>query len=153
MPHQKRWKSYEKHAKPQFSLKTGTIFEESPLGLDKWLPAIWLIVNCKNGISSYEIARALGVAQKTGRFTGHRIRAAPHAGSFEKLAGEVKVDETFVGGEARNMRADERDHKLTGRGATDKVAVLGSSSAAGASMRRSFLTGSAGRSRRPSRGP
>ena len=88
----KRWKCYEKHAKPQFSLKTGTIFEESPLGLDKWLPAIWLIVNCKNGVSSYEIARALGVTQKTGWFMGHRIRAALHSGSFEKLAGEVEVD-------------------------------------------------------------
>ena len=79
MPHQKRWKCYEKHVKPQFSLKTGTIFEKSPLGLDKWLPAIWLIVNCKNGVSSYEIGRALGVTQKTAWFMGHRIRAALHA--------------------------------------------------------------------------
>ena len=125
MPHQKRWKCYEKHARPQFSLKTGTIFEDSPLGLDKWLPAIWLIVNCKNGVSSYEIARALGVTQKTGWFMGHRIRAALHAGSFAKLAGQVEVDETFIGGKARNMHASKREQKIHGRGPTDKVAVLG----------------------------
>ena len=125
MPHQKRWKCYEKHAKAQFSLKTGTIFEESPLGLDKWLPAIWLIVNCKNGVSSYEVARALGVTQKTAWFMGHRIRTALHAGSFEKLAGEVEVDETFIGGKAKNMHANRRKHKIHGRGPTDKVAVLG----------------------------
>ena len=121
----KRWKCYEKHDKPQFSLKTGTIFEDSPLGLDRWLPAIWLIVNCKNGVSSYEIARALGVTQKTGWFIGHRIRAALHAGSFEKLTGQVEVDETFIGGKARNMHASKREQKIHGRGPTDKVAVLG----------------------------
>ena len=125
MPHQKRWKCYEKHAKPQFSLKTGTIFEESPLGLDRWLPAIWLIVNCKNGVSSYEIARALGVTQKTAWFMGHRIREALHAGSFEKLAGEVEVDETFIGGDAINMHAEKREQKIRGRGPGDKPAVLG----------------------------
>ena len=125
MPSQKRWKCYEKHAKPQFSLKTGTIFEESPLGLDKWLPAIWLIVNCKNGVSSYEVARALGVTQKTAWFMGHRIRAALHAGSFAKLAGQVEVDETFIGGKAKNMHASRRKQKIHGRGPVDKVAVLG----------------------------
>ena len=125
MPNQKRWACYEKHAKQQFSLKTGTIFEESPLGLDKWLPAVWLIVNCKNGISSYEIARALGVTQKTGWFMGHRIRAALHAGSFDKLMGDVEVDETFIGGRARNMHPGRRREKIHGRGGVDKVAVLG----------------------------
>lgn len=124
MPRQKRWACYEKHAKPQFSLKTGTIFEESPLGLDKWLPAVWLIVNCKNGVSSYEMARALGVTQKTGWFMGHRIREALHTGSFEKLTGEVEVDETFIGGKAKNMHASQRE-QLSGRGPVDKVAVLG----------------------------
>ena len=121
----KRWKCYEKHPQPQFSLKTGTIFEDSPLGLDKWLPAIWLIVNCKNGVSSYEIARALGVTQKTAWFMGHRIRAALHAGSFAKLTGQVEVDETFIGGKARNMHASKRKQKIHGRGPADKVAVLG----------------------------
>ena len=125
MPSQKRWTCYEKHARRQFSLKTGTIFEESPLGLDKWLPAVWLIVNYKNGVSSYELARDLGVTQKTGWFMGHRIRTALHAGSFEKLAGEVEVDETFIGGRARNMHPDKRERVITGRGGTDKVAVLG----------------------------
>ena len=125
MASQRRWKCYEKHAKPQFSLKTGTVFEDSPLGLDKWLPAVWLIVNCKNGVSSYEIARALGVTQKTGWFMGHRIREALHAGSFEKLVGEVEVDETFIGGKAKNMHPDKRERVITGRGAVDKVAVIG----------------------------
>lgn len=91
---QRRWKCYEKHAKPQFSLKVGTIMEDSPIGLDKWLCAMWLIVNCKNGISSYEIARDLGLTQKTAWFLNHRIRFALHQGSFEKLlSGEVEADE------------------------------------------------------------
>ena len=122
----RRWKCYEKHAKPQFSLKTGTIFEESPLGLDKWLAAVWLIVNAKNGISSYEIHRSIGVTQKTAWFMGHRIRAALHAGSFDRmLQGEAEVDETFIGGKARNMHSDVRARRITGRGPTDKTAVLG----------------------------
>ncbi len=122
---QRRWKCRVKHPLQQFSLKTGTIFEDSPLGLDKWLPAVWLIVNCKNGVSSYEIARALGVTQKTAWFMGHRIRLALHAGSFEKLMGEVEVDETFIGGKARNMHADVRRRRITARGPSDKTAVLG----------------------------
>jgi transposase-like protein len=79
------WKCYGKHASPTFSLKTGTIFEDSPLGLDKWIAAVWLVVNCKNGVSSYEIARHLGVTQKSAWFMGHRIRRALHVGSFDKL--------------------------------------------------------------------
>ena len=110
------WKCYAKHPKAKFSLKTGTIFEDSPLGLDKWLAAVWLIVNCKNGISSYEIARDLGVTQKSAWFMGHRIRLALHAGSFDKLTGEVEVDETFIGGKARNMHIAQRKRRLTHRG-------------------------------------
>ena len=79
------WKCYGKHASPKFSLKTGTIFEDSPLGLDKWLPAVWLVVNCKNGVSSYEIHRDLGVTQKSAWFMVHRIRLALQRGSFDKL--------------------------------------------------------------------
>ncbi len=95
------WKCYGKHAKPRFSLKTGTIFEDSPLGLDKWLTAIWLIVNCKNGISSYEVHRDLGITQKSAWFIDHRIRFALHSGSFETmLSGHVEADETFIGGKA-----------------------------------------------------
>jgi hypothetical protein len=85
----------------QFSTKVGTIFEDSPLGYDKWLPAVWLITNAKNGISSCEIARGLGVTQKTAWFMLHRIRAAMQSGTFERLAGPVEADETYVGGKAR----------------------------------------------------
>jgi transposase-like protein len=95
--------------KKQFSIKVGTIFEDSPIGLDKWLPAAWLIINCKNGISSYEIARDLHVTQKTAWFMLHRIRLAMQTGTFEKLSGVVEADETYVGGKAANMHA----YKLT----------------------------------------
>jgi transposase-like protein len=119
------WKCYEKHPKAKFSLKTGTIFEDSPLGLDKWLTALWLIVNCKNGISSCEIARDLGITQKSAWFMAHRLRLALHHGSFDKLSGEVEVDETFIGGKARNMHIAQRKRRITGTGGKDKVAVLG----------------------------
>ena len=125
LKNQRRWKCRTKHPQQQFSLKTGTIFEDSPLPLSKWLPAVWLVVNCKNGVSSYEIARAVGVTQKSAWFMGHRIRLALHAGSFDKLMGDVEVDETFIGGKARNMHADKRERRITGRGPTDKTAVLG----------------------------
>jgi transposase-like protein len=91
--------------KKQFSIKVGTIFEDSPIGLDKWLPAAWLIINCKNGISSYEIARDLHVTQKTAWFMLHRVRLAMQTGTFEKLSGVVEADETYVGGKAANMHA------------------------------------------------
>lgn len=121
----RRWKCYGKHAKPQFSLKTGTIFEDSPLGLDKWLTALWLLVNCKNGISSLEIARHLGITQKSAWFMAHRLRFALHHGSFDRLAGEVEVDETFIGGKARNMHVAQRRRRITGTGGKDKTAVVG----------------------------
>ena len=119
------WKCYTKHPRQKFSLKTGTVFEDSPLGLDKWLAAVWLIVNCKNGISSYEVGRDLGVTQKSAWFMGHRIRLALQAGSFDKLAGEVEVDETFIGGKARNMHIAQRKRRITGTGGKDKTAVMG----------------------------
>ncbi len=122
----KVWKCYSGHPRPKFSLKTGTIFEDSPLGLDKWLPALWLVANCKNGISSCELARDLGVTQKTAWFMEHRIRHAMHPGSLNnKLWGQVEVDETFIGGKARNMHKHERAKKITGTGGKDKTAVLG----------------------------
>jgi transposase-like protein len=105
------YRCYGDHAKQKFSLKVGTIFEDSPIGLDKWLPAVWLLVTCKNGISSYEISRDLGVTQKTAWFMLHRIRLAMQCGSFVKLGGnggEVEVDETYIGGKARNMHAKVR---------------------------------------------
>jgi transposase-like protein len=121
----KLWKCYEKHAKAKFSLKVGTIFEDSPISLDKWLMAVWMVVNCKNGVSSYEIHRAIGVTQKSAWFMGHRIRMALHNGSFDKLSGEVEVDETFIGDKARNMHAEKRERRITGTGGNDKTIVMG----------------------------
>jgi transposase-like protein len=117
------WKC--KGCKRQYSVKVGTIFEDSPLGLDKWLPAVWLISNSKNGISSYELGRALGVTQKSAWFMLHRIRLAMQTKSFLKLSGEVEVDETFIGGKARNMHKNTRAQRVTGTGGKDKAAVLG----------------------------
>ena len=119
------WKCYEGHLKAKFSLKTGTIFEDSPLPLEKWLPAVWLIVTCKNGISSYEVGRDLGVSQKSTWHMMQRIRFALHTGSFEKLSGHVEVDETFIGGKARNMHSDKRARKITWTGGKDKTMVMG----------------------------
>jgi transposase-like protein len=101
-----KWKCMACHK--QFSAKVGTIFEDSALGYDKWFPAMWMIVNAKNGISSYEIARALGVTQKTAWFMLHRIRLAIQNGSFDKFGGEVESDESFIGGKAINMPAKKR---------------------------------------------
>ena len=93
------FKCYEKHEKQKFSLKVGTIFEDSPIGLDKWLPVMWLIANCRNGISSWEIHRDLGVTQKTAWFMLHRVRLAMQDDKKGgKLSGEVEVDETYIGG-------------------------------------------------------
>ena len=109
----------------QFTSKTGTIFEDSPLGLDKWLLAMWQVVNCKNGVSSYEIARACGVTQKTAWFMDHRIRCALGMVPSDKLAGHVEADETFIGGKARNMHVSKRQRRITGTGGKDKTAVMG----------------------------
>jgi transposase-like protein len=119
------WKCYGDHPKQKFSLKVGTIFEDSAISLDKWLTAAWLIVNCKNGISSYEIGRDLGVSQKSAWHMMHRIRFALHSGSFEKLSGHVEIDETFIGGKARNMHKSKRNRVITGRGGKDKTIALG----------------------------
>src|ERR1700730_4953061 len=118
------WKCKTKHPKQQFSAKVGTIFEDSPIGLDKWFTAIWLISNCKNGVSSCEIARDLGVTKKTGWFMLHRIRKAMQQGTFEKLSGEVEVDESFIGGSARFMHKDKRG-KIAATGGTGKAVVMG----------------------------
>jgi len=120
-----RWHCRAKHDAPQFTLKTGTIMEDSPIGLDKWLTAIWQIVNCKNGISSYEVHRAIGITQKSAWFMDHRIRLALTMGTFNKLSGQVEADETFIGGKARNMHASKRAERITGTGGKDKAAVLG----------------------------
>ena len=123
-----RWHCREKHPAPQFTLKTGTIMEDSPIGLSKWLTAIWQIVNCKNGISSYEIHRAIGITQKSAWFIDHRIRLALQNGSLMKIGGKggaVEVDETYIGGKARNMHKDRKERMIDGRGTPGKVAVMG----------------------------
>jgi len=126
LANQRRWQCSAKHPKRQFSAKVGTIFEDSPIGLDKWLPVVWLLTNCKNGISSYEVARDLGVTQKTGWFMLQRVRLAMQAGSFwDKLDGEIEVDETFIGGLARNMHKDKKAVKITGTGGSGKELVMG----------------------------
>jgi transposase-like protein len=123
----RRYKCYAKHPRAQFSLKVGTVFEDSPLGLEKWLPALWLLTGCKNGISSYELARALGITQKSAWFMLHRLRLALQDKSTRKLGGEVELDETFIGGKARNMhfRKRERMGITQGKSMAGKVAVMG----------------------------
>ena len=111
--------------KKQFSVKTGTIFEESPLPLDKWWAAIWMIANAKNGISSYEVHRAIGVTQKTAWFMLQRIRLAMQTGTFEKMKGTVEVDETFIGGLARNMHTARNKRRGHGTGGVGKSVVVG----------------------------
>src|SRR5688572_18326840 len=111
----------------QFSVKVGTIFEDSPLSLSKWLPAMWQLSNCKNGISSYELARAIGVTQKTAWFMLSRIRLAMQTKSFDKFGGQIEADETFIGGKARNMHKAKRERLgiSQSRSMAGKVAVMG----------------------------
>jgi transposase-like protein len=129
LPNAKLFKCFAKpaHAQAKFSLKVGTIFEDSPIGLDKWLPVMWMVVNCKNGVSSWEIHRAMGVTQKTAWFMLQRCRLAMQDElTGGKLAGEVEVDETFIGGKARNMhKSDRRRQNLKGGGSAGKAIVLG----------------------------
>ena len=117
------WKC--KNCKRQFSVKVGTIFEDSPIPLDKWLAAIWMIANSKNGISSHELGRAIGLTQKSSWFVLHRVRLAMQTGSFQKFSGEVEVDETFIGGLSRNMHKDVRRKRISGTGGQNKSAVMG----------------------------
>jgi transposase-like protein len=117
------WKC--KDCKKQYSVKVGTIFEDSAIGLDKWLCAMWMLANCKNGVSSYEVARALEVTQKTAWFMLQRIRYAMHTGSINKMSGTVEADETFVGGAARFMHRHKREEKIHWRGPMGKQIVFG----------------------------
>ncbi|MGA3295059.1 MAG: IS1595 family transposase [Candidatus Acidiferrales bacterium] len=123
------WQCSSHHAKRQFSVKVGTIFEDSPISLDKWLAATWMLTNCKNGISSYEVARALRVTQKSAWFMLHRIRLALQDEFFGKKVGgngsEVEVDESFIGGKARNMHISERKRRITGTGGKGKAVAFG----------------------------
>jgi transposase-like protein len=117
------WKCLD--CQKQFSVKVNSIFEDSPITLDKWLCAMWLISNCKNGVSSYEIARDVHVSQKSAWFMLQRIRHAMSTGTFSKLSGHCEADETFIGGKARNMHKDVKARKITGTGGKDKTMVLG----------------------------
>jgi transposase-like protein len=127
IPTRRLWECRTKHPQRQFSVKVGTIFEDSPIGLDKWFVAIWLLNNCKNGVSSLEIHRAIGVTQKTAWFMLHRIRAALHRGTLLKIGNgsPVEADETFIGGLARNMHKDKRAKKITSPGVAGKSIVMG----------------------------
>ncbi len=127
LENQRRYKCYAKHPRAQFSLKVGTLFEDSAVGLEKWLPALWLLTNCKNGISSYELGKALGVTQKTAWFMLSRLRLALQSENGGKLNGEVEADETFIGGKARNMHAAKRRRLgiSQSRSMIGKVAVMG----------------------------
>jgi transposase-like protein len=125
------WQCSSHHSKRQFSIKVGTVMEDSAIGLDKWLTAAWLITNCKNGISSYEIARDVKVTQKSAWFMLHRIRLAMQDETLgSKLGGnggEVEADETFIGGKARNMHKNVKARRITGQGRNtdDKIMVMG----------------------------
>jgi transposase-like protein len=129
----RRWKCYQKHTAEQgpqkFSVKVGTIFEDSPIALDKWFVAMWLLGNCKNGVSSYELARDIKVTQKTAWFMLQRIRLAMQQGTFDAPmgsgGGEVEADETFIGGLSRNMHKARRRKAITGTGGAGKEIVFG----------------------------
>jgi transposase-like protein len=122
------YRCYGDHPKQKFSLKIGTVMEDSPIPLEKWLPAMWMLCNCRNGVSSYEIARALGVTQKSAWFMMHRIRLAMQDGSLVKLggdSGEIEADESFIGGKARNMHKSVRARKVKQGSQAHQAIVVG----------------------------
>lgn len=121
------WQCKEQHARRQFSAKVGTILEDSALGYDKWFTAMWLIANCKNGISSYELAGHLGIQQKSAWHMLHRLRLAMKVGHIDKMDGDVEVDETFIGGKPKNMHASKRARVLKRSGShyQEKAIVMG----------------------------
>jgi transposase-like protein len=126
MPNARQYHCKAKHKKSKFSLKVGTIFEDSPIGLEKWLPAAWLISNCKNGISSYEVARALGITQKSAWHMLHRLRHAMVEDDGKiGINGPVEIDETFVGGKLKNMHKKKINRKHAHNGGSGKAIVLG----------------------------
>jgi transposase-like protein len=119
------WRCSEVHSQRQFSVKVGTVMEDSPIGLDKWLVSIWLLSSAKNGISSCELARAIGITQKSAWFLLHRIRLAMQRKTFNKMGGQIEIDETYIGGKARFMHKDKKERVITGTGGMGKVAVMG----------------------------
>ena len=122
----KVYRCYGKHLKQKFSLKVGTVFEDSPIGLEKWLPALWMLSNCRNGISSYELSRAIGVTQKSAWFMLHRIRTAMGDDNVARFGGSpknpVEIDEMYLGGNPKNMHRKERQRHQNG---DNKSIVLG----------------------------
>ena len=138
LKNQRKWQCKSVHPKRQFSAKVGTVMEDSPIPADKWLTAVWMLSNCKNGVSSYEIAKAIGVTQKSAWFMLHRIRLglslnAKKFGTKTKIgggSGPVEVDETFVGGKLKNMHKDRRERFISEKGgrtggSMGKTAVMG----------------------------
>jgi transposase-like protein len=126
MPKRRIWQCKARHPKAQFSVKVGTIFEDSAIRLDKWLCAMWMLANCKNGVSSWEIHRMVGVTQKSAWFMLQRLRLALQDENAGKLSGSIEVDETFIGGKARNMhKARKHRAKLSPTGMVGKIAVMG----------------------------
>src|SRR5271155_582051 len=131
MPRAKQYHCKAKtHTPTKFSLKVGTIFEDSPIGLEKWLPAAWLISNCKNGVSSYEVARALGITQKSAWFMLHRLRhAMVEDGGKIGINGPVEMDETYIGGKITNMHQSKLKRLKHGnvgwQGGRGKAVVMG----------------------------
>lgn len=122
------WKCSKHHSKREFSIKVGTVMEDSAIGLDKWLTAMWMILNCKNGVSSCEIAKNVRVTQKSAWFMLHRIRLSMQDETLgSKFSGEVEADETFIGGKARNMHKNVKARRITGQGRNtdDKIMVMG----------------------------
>src|SRR6202171_139265 len=126
LPNARVFKCYQKHERQKFSLKVGTIFEDSPIGLDKWLPVMWMLVNCKNGVSSWEIHRAIGVTQKSAWFMLQRARLALQGfGAGDKLEGEIEADETFIGGKIQNMHKSKKRRVQKDSQKGEKTIVLG----------------------------
>jgi transposase-like protein len=136
LANQRKWQCKAVHEKRQFSAKVGTVFEDSPIPLEKWLVAVWMLGSCKNGVSSYEISRAIGVTQKSAWFMMHRIRVGMKlnamgtklGGGSNSEGGEVEVDESFIGGKLKNMHREKRARLQTaevGRGSSAKTAVVG----------------------------
>lgn len=124
LTNQNKWQCGSHHSRRTFTLKTNSIMEDSPLGLDVWLAALWMLSNCKNGISSYEISRALGISQKSSWHVLHRVRLAQQTKDGGKLSGEVEVDETFIGGKPRNMHQKDRERKIQGRRGPEGKAIV-----------------------------
>ena len=129
LPAIQKWQCKSAHKSRQFSARVGTIFEDSPIPLEKWLVALWMVCNCKNGISSHEIHRTIGVTQKSAWFMLHRIRLAIQSGSIMKIGGSgspVEIDETYIGGKMRNMHKDRKVRfQMGGRNNGNKSIIMG----------------------------